>query len=206
MQPRLIARVVAPVAAAAAVLAVAAGAAGSGPAEHAPAICPRYDPAFRLEFGTWGGPDTTIPRHELYAAAVTRGSSRNGGRLAYGAATPTTATVASACRATRPTRNLVDKRISGRYRWQPVGRSGVFRTPSGDTLYLQEPAGVTYDPRGAQAVTFTCVVPGRVTVTMTNSKGGTSMTVRIGRELYATAAVLPHNHFTFRVSKRCTRD
>ncbi|HEV8250774.1 MAG TPA: hypothetical protein VGQ15_12450 [Gaiellaceae bacterium] len=192
------------VVAAAALLVLAAGASGSGPAEHAPAICPRFDPAFRLEFGTWGGPGTSIPRHELYAAAVTSGSSKNGGRLAYGAATPTKATVDSACRATRLAPNPIDKRLSGRYRWRRVGGSGVFRSPSGDTLYLEPATGVTYDPRGAQAVTFTCVVSGRVTVAMVNSQGGTYLTVRIGRELYATAAVRPHGEFTFRVSKRCT--
>ena len=50
------------------------------------------------------------------------------------------------------------------------------------------------------------LVPGRVTVAMTNSRGGTFMTVRVGREVYATAAVRPHDDFTFRVSNRCQLD
>jgi hypothetical protein len=41
---------------------------------------------------------------------------------------------------------------------------------------------------------------------MTNSRGGTFMTVRIGRELHATAAVRPNDDFTFRVSKLCRLD
>ena len=53
---------------------------------------------------------------------------------------------------------------------------------------------------------FKCLVPGRVTVAMTNSRGGTFMTVRVGREVYATAAVRPHDDCTFRVSKRCQLD
>jgi hypothetical protein len=199
-------RLIVPAAGAAAAIALVGAAAGGAPASHAPAICPRFDPGFRLEFGTWGGPGTSIPRHELYAAAVTSGSSKNSGRLAYGSATPTKATVDSACRATRLAANPSYQRLSGRYRWRRVGRSGVFRTPSGDTLYLEPATGVTYDPRGAQAVTFLCVVPGRVTVAMANSGGGTFMTVRIGRELYATAAVRPDNDFTFRISQRCSLD
>ena len=193
----------------AAVLVLAAGAAGSGPAAHPPAICPRLDPVFRLEFGAWGGPGTGILQRELYAAAVTRGSSEPGGHMIYGSATPTKATVDAACRATRLAANPIDRRLSGTYRYRVVGHSGVFRSPSGDTVYLVPVARTTIDPRvtrGALAASFKCYVPGRVTVAMANSKGGTFMTARIGRELYATAAVRPNNDFTFRVSKRCTPD
>jgi hypothetical protein len=76
-------------------------------------------------------------------------------------------------------------------------------------VYLEAVERTTQDPlvtHGALAASFKCFVPGRVTVAMANSKGGTFMTVRIGRELYATAAIRPNNEFTFRVSKRCRAD
>lgn len=201
-------RLLVPLILVAAAASLAGGAAGSAPASHAPAICPRLDPVFSLEFGAWGGPGTGLPRRELYAAALTRGSTETGGHMIYGSATPTKAAVDAACRPTRLAPRPIDRRLSGVYRYRVVGHSGVFRSPSGDTLYLGQVERTTQDPtvtRGGLAVRFKCFVPGRVTVAMTNSKGGTFMTVRIGRELYATAAVRPRNDFTFRVSKRCTR-
>jgi len=194
---------------AAATVSLIGGASGSAPASHAPAICPRLDPVFTLEFGAWGGPGTGLPRRELFAAAVTRGSTESGGHMVYGSATPTRADVDPACRATRLAARPIERRLSGVYRYRVVGHSGIFRSPSGDTVYLEPVERTTQDPRvtrGALGASFKCYVPGRVTVAMANSKGGTFMTVRIGRELYATAAVRPHDDFTFRVSKRCTRD
>jgi hypothetical protein len=188
---------------------LAGSASGSAPASHAPATCPRLDPVFTLEFGAWGGPGTPLPRRELYAAAVTRGSDELGGHMIYGSATPTKATVDPACRPTRLAPRPSEARLSGVYRYRVVGHSGTFRSPSGDVVYLEPVDRTTFDPgvtRGALAATFKCFVPGRVTVAMTNSKGGTFMTVRIGRELYATAAVRPSDDFTFRVSKRCRLD
>jgi hypothetical protein len=91
------------------------------------------------------------------------------------------------------------------YRDRPVGHSGIFRSPSGDTVFL-EGVGLPHVTRGALAARFRCYVGGRVTVAMANSKRGTFMSVRIGRELYATAAVRPNDDFTFRVSKRCRLD
>lgn len=202
-------RLLVPLVAVAAAASLAGGASGSAPASHAPAICPRFDPVFTLEFGAWGGPGTGLPRRELYAAAVTRGSTELGGHMIYGSATPTKADVDAACKATRLAARSIDRRLSGVYRYRVIGHSGVFRSPSGDTLYLEPVERTTQDPRvtrGSLAASFKCFVPGRVTVAMTNSKGGTFMTVRIGRELYATAAVRPNNDFTFRVSKRCTPD
>jgi hypothetical protein len=188
------------------VASLAGGAAGSAPASHAPAICPRLDPVFKLEFGAWGGPSTGLPRRELYAAALTRGSDELGGHMIYGSATPTKATVDGACRPTRLAARPIDRRLSRPYTYKIVGHSGYFRSPSGDIVYLEAVERTTSDPRvtrGALAATFKCFVPGRVTVAMSNSKGGTFMTVRIGRELYATGAVRPNDEFTFRVSKRC---
>jgi hypothetical protein len=202
-------RLLAPLVAAAAAVSLAGGALATAPASHAPAICPRLDPVFTLEFGAWGGPGTGLPRRELYAAAVTRGSTEFGGHMIYGSATPTKADVDQACRATRLAARPIERRLSGVYRYRTVGHSGIFRSPKGDTLYLEPVERTTQDPRvtrGALAVSFKCFVPGRVTVAMTNSKGGTFMTVRIGRELYATAAVRPNDDFTFRVSKRCTQE
>jgi hypothetical protein len=199
-------RLLVPLVLVAAAASLAGGASGSAPASHAPAICPRLDPVFTLEFGAWGGPGTGLPRRELYAAAVTRGSTEFGGHMIYGSATPTKADVDQACRATRLAANPIERRLSGVYRYRLVGHSGIFRSPSGDTVYLEPVERTTIDPhvtRGALAASFRCFVPGRVTVAMANSKGGTFMTVRIGRELYATAAVRPNNDFTFRVSKRC---
>ena len=195
------------VVAVASAVSLAVAALGSAPASHAPAVCPRLDPVFKLEFGAWGGPSTGLPRRELYAAAVTRGSDELGGHMIYGSATPTKATVDPACRPTRLAAGPIDRRLSGTYRYRLVGHSGIFKSPSGDTVYLEAVERTSQDPHithGALAATFKCVVPGRVTVSMTNSQGGTYMTVRIGRELYATAAVRPNNDFTFRVSKRCT--
>ena len=194
---------------AAAAATLAGGASGSAPASHAPAICPRFDPVFTLEFGAWGGPGTGLPRRELYAAAVTRGAAELGGHMIYGSATPTHADVDQACRATRLAARPIERRLSGVYRYRLIGHSGIFRSPAGDTVYLEQVERTTTDPhvtRGALAASFRCFVPGRVTVAMTNSKGGTFMTVRIGRELYATAAIRPNNDFTFRVSKRCEAD
>jgi hypothetical protein len=188
---------------------IAAAASLSAPASHAPAICPRFDPVFSLEFGAWGGPGTGLPRRELYAAAVTRGSTELGGHMIYGSATPTRADVDQACRATRLAARPIERRLSGVYRYRLVGHSGIFRSPSGDTVYLEAVERTTQDPHvthGALAASFKCFVPGRVTVAMTNSKGGTFMSVRIGRELYATAAIRPNDDFTFRVSKRCQLD
>jgi hypothetical protein len=188
---------------------LAGGASGSAPASHAPALCPRLDPVFKLEFGAWGGPGTGLPRRELFAAAVTRGSTESGGHMIYGSATPTKADVDPACRRTQLAARPIERRLSGVYRYRLVGHSGIFKSPSGDTIYLEPVERTTQDPavtRGALAASFKCFVPGRLTVAMTNSKGGTFMTVRIGRELYATAAVRPRNDFTFRVSKRCTQD
>jgi hypothetical protein len=188
---------------------LAGGASGSAPASHAPAICPRLDPVFTLEFGAWGGPGTGLPRRELYAAAITRGSTEFGGHMIYGSATPTKADVDRACLPTRLAARPIERRLSGVYRYRVVGHSGIFRSPSGDTVYLKPVERTTEDPRvtrGALAATFKCFVPGRLTVAMANSKGGTFMTVRIGRELYATAAVRPNDDFTFRVSKRCQLD
>ena len=185
---------------------LAVAAFGSAPAAHAPAICPRLDPVFKLEFGAWGGPGTGLPRRELYAAAVTRGSDELGGHMIYGSATPTKATVDKACGPTRLAARPIDRRLSGTYRYRLVGHSGIFKSPSGDTVYLEPVERTTFDPHvthGALAASFKCIVAGRVTVSMTNSQGGTYMTVRIGRELYATAAVRPNNDFTFRVSRRC---
>jgi len=202
-------RLLVPLVLAAVAATLAGGAAGSAPASHAPAICPRLDPVFSLEFGAWGGPGTGLPRRELYAAAVTRGSTELGGHMIYGSATPTKADVDPACRPARLAARPIERRLSGIYRYRVIGHSGVFRSPSGETLYLEPVERTTQDPRvtrGGLAVRFKCFVPGRVTIAMANSKGGTFMTARIGRELYATAAVRPNNDFTFRVSKRCTRD
>ena len=202
-------RLLVPLVLVAAAASLAGGASGSAPASHAPAICPRLDPVFTLEFGAWGGPGTGLPRRELYAAAVTRGSTEFGGHMIYGSATPTKADVDQACRATRLAGNPIERRLSGVYRYRLVGHSGIFRSSSGDTVYLEAVDRTTQDPhvtRGALAASFRCFVPGRVTVAMANSKGGTFMTVRIGRELYATAAVRPNDDFTFRVSKRCRLD
>ena len=202
-------RLLAPLVLAAAAASLAGGAFGSAPASHAPAICPRFDPVFSLEFGAWGGPGTGLPRRELYAAAVTRGSTELGGHMIYGSATPTKAEVDRACRATRLPARPIERRLSGVYRYRVIGHSGIFRSPSGDTVYLEAVERTTQDPlvtHGALAASFKCFVPGRVTVAMANSKGGTFMTVRIGRELYATAAIRPNNDFTFRVSKRCRLD
>jgi hypothetical protein len=202
-------RLLAPLVVIAAAASLAGGASGSAPASHAPAICPRFDPVFSLEFGAWGGPGTGLPRRELYAAAVTRGSTELGGHMIYGSATPTREDVDQACRATRLAARPIERRLSGVYRYRLVGHSGIFRSPSGDTVYLEAVERTTQDPHvthGALAASFKCFVPGRVTVAMTNSKGGTFMSVRIGRELYATAAIRPNNDFTFRVSKRCQLD
>jgi hypothetical protein len=202
-------RLLAPLVVIAAAASLAGGASGSAPASHAPAICPRFDPVFSLEFGAWGGPGTGLPRRELYAAAVTRGSTELGGHMIYGSATPTRADVDQACRATRLAARPIERRLSGVYRYRLVGHSGIFRSPSGDTVYLEAVERTTQDPHvthGALAASFKCFVPGRVTVAMTNSKGGTFMSVRIGRELYATAAIRPNDDFTFRVSKRCQLD
>jgi hypothetical protein len=199
-------RLLVPLVMVAAAASLAGGASGSAPASHAPAICPRLDPVFSLEFGAWGGPGTGIPRRELYAAAVTRGSTELGGHMIYGSATPTKAEVDRACRATQLAARPIERRLSGVYRYRVIGHSGIFRSPSGDTVYLEAVERTTQDPlvtHGALAASFKCFVPGRVTVAMANSKGGTFMTVRIGRELYATAAIRPNNDFTFRVSKRC---
>jgi hypothetical protein len=182
------------------------GAGGAAPAAHTPALCPRLNPVFQLEFGAWGGPGTPLPTRELYAAAVTRGSDQEGGFMIYGSATPTKATVDRACRTTRLAANPIGRRLSGRYTYRLTGHSGFFRSPSGDTVFLKPVERTTFDPRvtrGALAATFKCFVPGKVTVAMTNSGGGTYFTARIGRELYATAAVRPNDDFTFRVSKRC---
>jgi hypothetical protein len=198
--------VAAPVAIAAAFV---GGASGSAPASHAPVICPRLDTAFRLEFGAWGGPGTSLPRRELFAAAVTRGSDELGGHMIYGSATPTKATADPACRPTRLASRPIDSRLLRPYTYRVIGHSGFFRSPSGDRVFLELVERTSIDPRvtlGALAVSFKCIVPGRVTVSMTNSRGGTFMTVRIGRELYATAAVRPNDDFTFRVSKRCRLD
>jgi hypothetical protein len=202
-------RLLVPLVLVAAAASLAGGASGSAPASHAPAICPRLDSVFSLEFGAWGGPGTGLPRRELYAAAVTRGSTELGGTMIYGSATPTNADVDRACRATRLASRPIERRLSGVYRYRVIGHSGIFRSPSGDTVYLEAVERTTQDPqvtRGALAASFRCFVPGRVTVAMSNSKGGTFMTVRIGRELYATAAIRPKNDFTFRVSKRCRAD
>jgi hypothetical protein len=202
-------RLIVPLVLAAVAASLAGGASGSAPASHAPAICPRLDPVFTLEFGAWGGPGTGLPRREHYAAAVTRGSTELGGHMIYGSATPTKAEVDRACRATRLAARPIERRLSGVYRYRVIGHSGIFRSPSGDTVYLEAVERTTQDPlvtHGALAASFKCFVPGRVTVAMANSKGGTFMTVRIGRELYATAAIRPNNHFTFRVSKRCRLD
>jgi hypothetical protein len=202
-------RLLVPLVLVAAAATLAGGASGSAPASHAPAVCPRLDPVFTLEFGAWGGPGTGLPRRELYAAAVTRGSTELGGHMIYGSATPTKADVDHACRSTRLAARPIERRLSGVYRYRVVGHSGIFRSPSGDVVYLEPVERTTQDPhvtRGALAASFRCFVPGRVTVAMTNSKGGTFMTVRIGRELYATAAVRSNDDFTFRISKRCTQD
>jgi hypothetical protein len=190
----------------AAAVSLAGGASGSAPASHAPAICPRLDGAFTLEFGAWGGPGTGLPRRELFAAVVTRGSDELGGFKIYGSATPTKATVDPVCGPTRLAARPIDRRLSRPYVYRITGHSGYFRSPSGDTVFLDAVERTTTDPRvthGALAASFKCYVPGRVTVSMTNSRGGTFMTVRIGRELYATAAVRPDDDFTFRISKRC---
>jgi hypothetical protein len=182
------------------------GAGGAAPAVHAPVLCPRLNSVFQLEFGAWGGPGTPLPRRELFAAAVTRGSDQEGGYMIYGSATPTKATTDPACRRTRLAASPIDARLSGRYTYRLTGHSGFFRSPSGDTVFLEPVMRTTFDPqvtRGALAATFKCSVPGKVTVAMTNSGGGTYFTARIGRELYATAAVRPNDDFTFRVSKRC---
>ena len=185
---------------------LAGDASGSAPASHAPAICPRLDDAFLLEFGAWGGPGTGLPKRELFAAAVTRGSDESGGFKIYGSATPTKATVDPVCGPTRLAPRPIDRRLSRPYAYRISGHSGYFRSPSGDTVFLEPVERTTTDPRvthGALAASFKCLVPGRVTVNMTNSRRGTFMTVRIGRELYATAAVRPNDDFSFRISKRC---
>lgn len=184
------------------------GAGGASPAARAPVVCPRLDPAFLLEFGAWGGPGTPLATRELYAAAVTRGSDQEGGHMIYGSATPTKATTDPACRPTRLAARPIESRLSGRYTYRLTGHSGFFRSPSGETVFLKPVSRTTFDPRitrGALAASFKCFVPGKVTVAMTNSRGGTFFTARIGRELYATAAVRPNDDFTFRVSKRCRR-
>ncbi|MEX2210665.1 MAG: hypothetical protein WD689_02740 [Gaiellaceae bacterium] len=190
-------------------VALTATALGRAPAAHAPAVCPRFDPAFRLEFGAWGGPGTPLPKRELFAAAVTRGSDRAGGHMIWGSATPTKATVDPACRPARLAARPIETRLSKPYTYRVSGHSGWVKAPNGDRLFLERVERTTSDPRvtrGALAVSFKCVASGPVTVAMTNSGGGTYFTVRIRRELYATAAVRPNDEFTFRVSNRCERD
>jgi hypothetical protein len=188
--------------------AVTAGALGNSTASHSPVLCPRLDVSFDLEFGAWGGPGTGIAKRELYAAAVTRGSNQLGGYMIYGSATPTKATTDPACSPTRPASSPSDRRLSGSYTYRVTGHSGWFAAPNGERLFLELVNRTSLDPRvtrGALALTFKCIVPGRVTVAMSNIRGGTSFTARIGRELFATAAVRSNNEFTFRVSKRCER-
>lgn len=179
----------------------------AAPAAHAPAVCPRYKPIFSLEFGAWGGPGTGLPRRELFAAAVTRGAPE--GFKVYGSATPTKATVDSVCRPARPLRGAAsERRLSKPYVYEVVGHSGSFRAPNGEVLPFERISRTTIDPRvtrGALGVSFTCYAGGEVTVSMSNYRGGTAFTVRIGRELFASAIVRPNDQFTFRVSKRCER-
>jgi hypothetical protein len=196
-----------------AVLAAAAASAPSAPAgseaSRPAVVCSRLNSVFSLEFGAWGGPNTGIPKRELFAAAVTRGANGPGGVMIYGSATPTQAATDAACRRTRLAPRPISKRLSGRYTYRVEGHSGFFTAPNGDRVFLKLAERTTVDPlitHGALAVTFRCLVPGAVTVLMTNSGGGTYFTVRIGHELYATAVVRPNDEFSFRVSKRCERD
>jgi hypothetical protein len=199
--------------AALAVLAAAAAlstpsAPGGSQASRPAVVCPRLNSVFSLEFGAWGGASTGIAKRELFAAAVTRGAARAGGVMIYGSATPTQAATDSACRRTRPAPRPISSRLSAPYTYRLEGHSGFFTAPNGDRLLLELVNRTTVDPlitHGALAVTFRCAVPGAVTVLMTNSGGGTYFTVRIRRELYATAVLRPNDKFTFRVSRRCER-
>jgi hypothetical protein len=191
-----------------AAVALAASALGGSTAGHQPVACPRFDASFDLEFGAWGGPGTGIAKRELYAAAVTRGANRLGGYMIYGSATPARATTDPACAATRLASSPRDRRLSGSYTYRLTGHSGWFAAPNGERLFLELVNRTSRDPRvtrGALALTFKCIVPGRLTVAMSNIRGGTFFTARIERELFATAAVRTNNDFTFRVSKRCER-
>lgn len=189
-------------------VALAASALGGSTAGHQPVVCPRLDASFDLEFGAWGGPGTGLAKRELYAAAVTRGANRLGGYMIYGSATPTRASTDPACSATRLASPPSARRLSGSYTYRLTGHSGWFTAPNGDRLLLERVNRTTFDPRvtrGALALTFKCTVPSRLIVAMSNTRGGTFFTARIGRELFATAAVRSNNDFTFRVSKRCQR-
>ena len=192
----------------AAAAALAASALGGSTVSHEPVVCPRLDASFDLEFGAWGGPGTGLAKRELYAAAVTRGANRLGGYMIYGSATPTRAVTDPACSATPLASSPSASRLSGSYTYRLSGHSGWFAAPNGERLFLELVNRTSLDPkvtRGALALTFKCIVPGRLTVAMSNIRGGTFFTARIGRELLATAAVRSNNDFTFRVSKRCER-
>ena len=63
--------------AAAVAAALAAGASGAAPASHAPAVCPRFDPVFRLEFGSLGRPG----HGDQAARALRRRRDERGGRV-----------------------------------------------------------------------------------------------------------------------------
>jgi len=190
-------------------VALTAPAWGTARAVHAPVVCPRFDPAFLLEFGAWGGPGTSMSKRELFAAAVTRGADQPGGHMIWGSATPTKATADPACRPTRLAANPIDRRLTKPYTYRVTGHSGWVMAPNGDRLFLEPVERTSSDPRitrGALAVSFKCFASGPVTVAATNGGGGTYFTVRIRRELFATAAIRPDDRFTFRVSKRCERD
>lgn len=195
-----------------ATLAAAAAIPGGGDASRPGVLCPRLDTAVQIEFGDWGGEGTGIKR-ERFALAGSKGANRPGGFMIFGSATPTRATTDRACRRTLvqpdPSRQRLSRPISYR------------RTSNGNAYFVASDGGQIpgerlhsggIDPvisRMAWGVSFRCTVGTGVTILIIDSRDragrvvGSYFSVRLGRELLATAVLRQQGESFFRISSRC---
>jgi hypothetical protein len=190
---------------------VAAAAIPNGDDASRPTVlCPALKDAVDVAFGAWGGEGTQI-RREQFALAGNEGANRPGGYMIYGSATPTRATTDQACRRAVARPNPDRRRLSGPFSYRKAGQNVYFAARDGTRLIPEWLILGTIDftDRMRFGVRFRCPVRSAITILITDSRDragrvvGTYFSVRVGRELLATAVLRQQGESFFRISSRC---
>ena len=194
------------------VVAVPPSAVSGGDASRPPVACPRLSETVWIEVGEWGGAGTTL-RRERVALVVSQDANRRGGYIVYGSATPTRADTDQFCRPTAVRREPDRRRLSKPFYYRRTSNGNAyFTTRGGDVLpgdFLHRRSYDVVTDRHAHGLTYICPVGRAVTILIADSRDrngrvvGTYFSVRLGRELLATAVVRKRGESFFRISSRC---